>query len=56
MTLGRSETSNTQAINAGMEAFRKELEDENQHLDDAVRIGILVALDTYARLLREGER
>lgn len=32
------------AVEAGMDAFRRELEDEGQHIEDAVRIALLVAI------------
>jgi outer membrane receptor for monomeric catechols len=35
------------AVAAGTEAFRRELEDLNQHIEDALRLALQTAIDTY---------
>jgi hypothetical protein len=49
MTVGQSEAWE-KALRHGIEVYRRMLEDENQHIEDAVRTGIGAALDEYVRL------
>jgi hypothetical protein len=45
------ERAERQALAVGLNAYRYELEDENQHHEDALRTGMLVAISEYARLM-----
>jgi len=45
----------TAALRHGIEVYRRMLEDEDQHIEDAVRTGIGAALDEYVRLTSRGQ-
>ena len=52
---GATVQAQRRAVDAGINAYRSELEDENQHHEDALRVGMLVAIDRYVELTSRGQ-